>query len=312
MRPVGFFKALFGSCAGTAIFSALRLNSWLRVIWHLVLLSFLLSLVIASGELRRLTPRLDAAENRFVEAFGSSLLCAPDGIRPAKDPERARLLEVEPGVAFVYLGSNDGKAALTAEERALAHRMLLVAAPRFFAFAVYSDNRWIGRWQDPAAAGNFRCSDVELNDVLNRQLALPKAQWETPAMQIPAASIFRMTRGMLSTGFLLMWFATLLMLAGLYTAIFAIVNRLIGGGKRFLPLTLGEYWKIGIYAGFPAMLVAAAFPAFDLPFLTYPTVYMIGLVVYWMIAASRVSSELLAQTVPAPPTTAEDDDDDEH
>lgn len=36
------------------------------------------------------------------------------------------------------------------------------------------------------------------------------------------------------------------------------------------------------------MLFASCFPAFDLPFLRYGTVYMIGLVIYWLVAAGRI------------------------
>ena len=310
MRPLGFIQALFGSCAGTEIFIVLRTHSWLRVIWHLVLLALLLSLLIAFGESRRIGPRLTAAEGRVVTEFGSSLLCAPDGIRPEKDPNRSRVFEAEPGVLLVYLGEKP-QLELTAAQRALAHRMLLVAAPRCFAFAVFSDKEWIGRWQEPGAVGNFRCRDEELNYVLSQRIDAAKAPLEIQPMQLPLASIFPVVRGTLFAGFVMLWFGTLLMLAGLYTAVFAIVNRLVGGGRRGSPLTLGEYWKIGIYAGFPAMLVAAAFPIFDLPFLSYPTVYMIGLVIYWMIAAARVSADILAQTALQTPTTAEDDDDHE-
>ena len=41
-------------------------------------------------------------------------------------------------------------------------------------------------------------------------------------------------------------------------------------------------------ARFPVMLVASCFPAFDLPYLSYSTVFMIGLVVYWLVAVARV------------------------
>ena len=46
--------------------------------------------------------------------------------------------------------------------------------------------------------------------------------------------------------------------------------------------------EVTIYAGFPVMLVASCFPAFDLPYLSYSTVFMIGLVVYWLVAVARV------------------------
>ena len=308
MKSVGFFKALFGVCAGTEIFLSLRRHSWPRVIGHLVLLALLLSLLIAVGESRRIASRLTAAEKRIVMEFGSSLLCAPDGIRPEKDPNRFRGFEAEPGVLLVYLGEKT-QLELSATQRAAAHRLLLVAAPRCFAFAVFSDGQWIGRWQNHAAAGNFRCRDEELNADLSRRIAGAKAELETQVTRIPMASVFQMLRGTLFAGYFWLWFGTQLVLAVLYTAIFTVVNRLIGGGTRFSPLSFSEYWKIGIYAGFPAMLVASAFPLFDLPFLSYPTVCMIGLVIYWMIAAARVAAELSLSGKAAPPSPSASEED---
>jgi len=305
MRPVGFFRALSGVCAGTEIFFALRYNRWPRTLLHLVLLSFLLALGISVGELRRVSPRMDGMRLRLETEFGSGVLCSPAGILPVKDPERARRFEVGPGMLLAYLGG-ETKVDLSSEERSRAGRALLIAAPRFFAVAVFGDGEWIGRWQDPDSAGSFRCSDGELNPLLSRRLAAARGQWETPAMKVSFSRFLPLLRNALALGFFLMWFAALFALAVLYTAIFTAVNRLFGGGRGSV-LSPGEYWKIGIYAGFPAMLVAAAFPAFDLPFLTYSTVYMIGLVVYWMIAAARVS----LGDPSAPPAAAEDDNENE-
>lgn len=305
MRPVGFFRALSGVCSGTEIFFALRYNRWSRAVWHLALLSFLLSLVISVGELRRVSPRLDGMRLRLETEFGPGAVCSPDGILPVKEPERARRFEVGPGMLLAYLGG-ETKVDLSAGERRRAERGLLIAAPRFFAVAVFGDGEWIGRWQDPGSAGSFRCSDGELDPELSRRLASAQGQWETPAMQVSFSRLLPLLRNTLALGFFLMWFAVLFALAVLYTAIFTAVNRLFGGGRGSV-LSPVEYWKIGIYAGFPAMLVAAAFPAFDLPFLTYSTVYMIGLVVYWMIAAARVS---LGDS-PTPPAAAEDDNENE-
>ena len=79
----------------------------------------------------------------------------------------------------------------------------------------------------------------------------------------------------------------ILALALFYTGLFAGMFRLTSS-RRLQTLTFGEFWKIGVYAGFPVMLVASCFPAFDLPYLSYSTVFMIGLVVYWLVAVARV------------------------
>jgi hypothetical protein len=81
----------------------------------------------------------------------------------------------------------------------------------------------------------------------------------------------------------------------LYTALFVGVFRFSSGGRYPVRLTYLEFWKIGIYAGFPAMLVASAFPALALPFFSFSTVYMAGLLIYWLYTASRLERELAAE-----------------
>ena len=68
--------------------------------------------------------------------------------------------------------------------------------------------------------------------------------------------------------------------------------RLTSGGRYPIRLTYAQFWKTGIYAGFPALLVASAFPALNLPFFTFSTVYMTGLLIYWLYTAHRLERRL--------------------
>jgi hypothetical protein len=78
-------------------------------------------------------------------------------------------------------------------------------------------------------------------------------------------------------------------IALLYTGIFMGMYRLLNGPSgRLRFLTLREMWKCGIYAAFPAMAVASLFPILELPLLAYETVFMIGLLVYWMAVIARL------------------------
>ena len=47
-------------------------------------------------------------------------------------------------------------------------------------------------------------------------------------------------------------------------------------------------WKCGIYASFPPMVIASLFPILELPFVTYETVFMIGLLIYWMAVTAKL------------------------
>ena len=305
MKQVGFFRALFGVCAGTEIFRELRGNSWLRVILHGALLTLILSIAISCGEMHRLSPRLRRIESRFIEEFGDKWNYSAEGLLPERAPDVARTLAPEPGVLIAYTG-NRNEIDLTRQELASAGRGLIVISPRFFAFACRYNGEMIGHWQSDRTAGSLRCRDSEFNatvgPLLRRAAEAPTE--EHPAVKVKISDFAAAARNIFAVSLSLWWWCSLILLVFLYTGICVAVNWIFGGARR-MPITLREYWKIGVYAGFPAMLVAAAFPAFDLPFLTYPTVYMIGLMLYWMIAANRVFRQVLAESADRPPTDEE-------
>ncbi|MBR2373255.1 MAG: hypothetical protein IKA87_03385, partial [Lentisphaeria bacterium] len=80
------------------------------------------------------------------------------------------------------------------------------------------------------------------------------------------------------------------------TGIFMAMYRLLNGPSgRLRYLTLKEMWKCGVYAAFPAMIIASLFPALELPFLSYETVFMMGLLIYWMAVAAKLERTPLSQ-----------------
>ena len=58
--------------------------------------------------------------------------------------------------------------------------------------------------------------------------------------------------------------------------------------RQLRVLTIRELWKTGLYAGFPAMIIGSFFPALNLPLFSFSTVYMFGLVIYWILIISRI------------------------
>ena len=63
-KPIPFWKALLGTCAGRKIFYSLRFNSWGRVIWHLFLLSFITAVITGNVQHSRLTDYVEASRPR--------------------------------------------------------------------------------------------------------------------------------------------------------------------------------------------------------------------------------------------------------
>ena len=71
-----------------------------------------------------------------------------------------------------------------------------------------------------------------------------------------------------------------LMLTGMISFIFSLSRY---GNRKWL-----KYWKVCIYSGFPAVIIAGFFPMLDLPFFDFTDVYAVGLLIYWFAALRHI------------------------
>ena len=65
------------------------------------------------------------------------------------------------------------------------------------------------------------------------------------------------------------------------TLLFTVFYRFVGA-RNMTGLTFKEIFCSGFYASIPPMFVASFFPAFDLPFLHFETVFMTGFLIYFI------------------------------
>ena len=65
----------------------------------------------------------------------------------------------------------------------------------------------------------------------------------------------------------------------------------LSGAATARGLTGWQYWQIGVYAGFPGMLIGSVVAALELPVLTYGRTYALALVIYWLPAALACSKD---------------------
>ncbi len=304
--PVGFWSALRGTCCGTDIFFRLRYNSVWRTLWHLVLITILVTAAIVWGEGSRMGRVLDEIERLVVAEFGPEIRMTPEALTPALRPEEGRSLDLPANGRLCYVP--DFRKGMRVEPDSIALLdFLVIWSPRFLGCAWQAEP---GNWQfgqetpvpelpDVApAAGTvpfFRGVGLTFRNFTTKELcdflaagvevSAPWPPQEPP--ELPVSTLFDAVAASVAVLISLGRFAGLLLLALFYTLIFAGVSRLSLGGRKTV-LNFAQFWKVGVYAGFPVMLVAGCFPAFDLPFFSYSTVFMIGLVIYWMIAAARI------------------------
>lgn len=292
---VSFFSAFFGVCSGVAVFERLRGQSWGRTIIHVILLGVLCTLCITSGELRREKPRIRASAAAFSAVFGDRVLNAPEGLVPAKEPARTRSI-VLPGKGLLcYFPA--GKATLLPKD-VEDHSFFIFWAPRGFATVVPGDpGTWIANIVTPGKnkvefSGNRVVSSAGLARL---PLASPW-NWELPGREsFTVSELAAAFTGVLRIGLAFHNLLLTVLLPFIYTAVFVGVFRLTASSRRPRRLTYAEFWKIGLYAGFPALAVASVFPALDLPLFSFGTVYMAGLVIYWLYVSSRLERELAEQ-----------------
>ncbi|MDR0931761.1 MAG: DUF1189 domain-containing protein [Victivallales bacterium] len=285
MKQVGFFKALYGTCCGTAIFFDLRYNRMWRVFWHLFLLSFFCAVAISFMQFKQIEPRIRTVADGFFATFGG--ICATEKmIIPLSNPGQPRNFDFLLNEGKIYYMPFAAEGVNIPDRELQLLKIGVIWLPQkvfYFAREPKSDFWQVGS----SALDSRRYSTAELKQYLAdlKTDNVPKAADNVAILTheegLKILSIF--LAAFLLAGNFIMLFGV----AIFYTVVFATIFRLTGG-SRMQSLTFVGFWKVGIYAGFPAMIFAGFFPALELPFFSYSTIYMIGLMVYWLIVANRI------------------------
>ena len=284
--PTGFFKALIGTCSGRAVFASLRTQPWGKTVLHLFIMSLITGVIVGGARAYRVNNGAAALKIAFTETFGRELRIdrsksAPfSALIPAENPEKPREMAL-PGrgrlyytgtarqapdslkddhpflivwtPCSLYLVQNEGGKYLIATQNAVTLKMDRRSASR-------SDVEQLFRDAPGALPANFNAMDTEKTEALFDAF------------------------GSLTGVFLMLWsVGRNFILVWIYTGIFMLMYRVLNGpAGKLHRLTPGEMWKCGIYASFPPMAVASFFPVLELPLLSFETVFMLGLLIYWM------------------------------
>ena len=283
----GFFTALRGVCCGTAIFPLLKRNSGIRTVWHLALMALLCTLIVTlrmRGEIRR--EWTDCA-GRFRAVFGPRIAFSAAGIVPVRDPEKPRRMEIPRSGLLVYT-ADSVKLDLPPEALSSSDYFIVWGA-RCFGVAMRLDER---RWDVQMLFPDRQVVREQLDDGgvigffergLARSAGAGKKRQSADVPDVDIDGLFKiLALASQIVWFLGEWFGVFL-LGMLCTGFFAVISRMTGAA-RIRGLSGWEYWRVGVYAGFPGMLIGAVAEALDLPFLHYGIVYSLALVVYWLPA----------------------------
>jgi len=289
VNKVSFLTALSKVCLGTAILGELRRQSWGRTIFHLFLMSALIGFLIGLGMSLQFKEECAPLIAKLQKEFGS-LVIINHRINPELRPDEARQLLLGKGILLNYLPEWKNIAVTPAETETMEH--IILWTPEAIATGMAMDKNWIFNFFRIGGAGSFVVTDAAgMNQALNNIKFAPATEIKDLELRkVMFGDLFAALQMVYWFAFWLLYgigaFCLSLMYTALFTAVFMITGR-----DRLRTMTLNEFWRMGIYAGYPAMIIGMFFPALDLPFLSYSTVYMLGLIIYWMVAATRLEGQ---------------------
>ena len=284
-QPVAFLPAAFGVCTGIAVFKRLCRNSWWRVIAHFLLWSALVALLTAAFQFYELHKVWTPALRNVEAAFPGGIVFSPGKILPAAFPADARQV-VLPG--YGVLAYHPGLQADFREPVPGTERYRVDWCADGLTFQLLPEQRVelkLKKLDDQRTelvmTEYFRSEPREI---------LPDVALEWPMEKVSWTPLFWHALAQAATALWLGHWLMSIFLTLLYPTVFVGISRLTGA-RQLRSIGLAEYWKIGIYAAFPALLIASAFTALRLPWLSFETVYIIGTLIYWMYVTARLERE---------------------
>jgi len=300
---MSFFNTLFGVCKGTEIFLQLfRLSPW-KALWHLLILTTLCAIFITAAKTVPLYKDIDVACDTIAEQFGL-IKFSDNGIFPSANPEKGRVVQLTETVTLAYIP--DLKTAALPDFDQDGSTRGVFWSPGIVAGWYKTDTaeyllvplicasqkaRIFGRpFQKDSIMPYLRENSSDGNP-----LRLPVNSVNVAEMKVPVkiyASIIT-----LCLQFIQIVFQTIVL-----TTLFTIIFNMVGS-RNFKILKFKNIFVTAIYAGFPAIIIASFFPAFDLP-LDFNTVYIFCFAVYFIYIMSRLERDLSGEKPEAP---ADDD-----
>lgn len=296
-RPeqLNYFAAMRGAFTGTAVFEKLVGQTPWRAARHTVFTVLILAVFASAMQLPRYAAKIASETGRFDAEFGGFAFVEPCFSLPLRAPETARCFPLEFGGLLVYTPA--GKPVVLPEKSSFAdYRYMIFWFPRSFVTVgpggegrymvnVFSSGQYWSRVDKSRLCDAGELGTV-LKDVAAHQTG-PSQRENASKVAFSAEDIARVAKASLAVAFFLMFLfdaaGQILMCLLIFVGFFALTS---GRGRT---LRWGELVRIALYAGCPALLVAAMFVAFDLTgVLSFGTVYVIGTVGYFLVIVNKM------------------------
>jgi len=293
---MNFFTALIGTCKDTKVFTKLLSQSLGRAFWHLFILILICSLFILMCTYSKNSRAVDETFAQMEEVFGD-IQVDQNGITPKKLSEKKSLLIADSLQKITYLPNID-KSGLPEIDADDVNSGLLWT-PAMFA-------PWLKIGPDKFLLLPFAyCSKKQLNvESIQRSAIVSYIKDNTSVKDkfichFPELSWSALTdyyKNMLISAEFFANLVGIFLQVSFFVMMFSFILNLSATSTRTPVLKYSTRFTIGIYASFPPLLIATMFRAFELPFLSFSSVYIICFSVYLIIVFTRLQLNFNAQT----------------
>lgn len=292
-EKTSLISAFAGSCRGTAIFTRLVNQHPLRALFHLALLTLICALAVSIIDYNDNAEAFNAGVARFERAFGGVENRGGALIRPTIEPDRPRSLPLPEGGVLEYVPGVEIP-PLPAKSSAGDFKYLFYWFPGDMAIVFKrGDDEFLCKTVDFAKYTTTQrtVKSGELAAYLSGLAAATPAKLAAVKPDAELATISGSRLGAIARnlyfgfGFFLFWIGSFLQIL-FYTLVF-VAMFLWTGGRNLGNFNFRKVFVCAIYAGFPVLPVACAFPAFDLPLLSFGTAYVIGMIIYLLTVLRR-------------------------
>ena len=289
---MNFFKTIFSICSGTGIFLRLVAVSPWKAILHYCMFAFICAFLIAVCNIPYYSGKASEISLLLGKVFGSVDI-SHQGILPEIEPEKSRGIDLGNGFRLNYFPEKSLSAADIFSEKysddSGYFKGITWTPGIVFAWVKVKDGKILVM---PFIASKDR-RDVEILDKKEVKTWLLQANKSPYSdFNLPFHNVmFNSFAGHVVLGISVLtfggYFLHIIFSAFLFSGVFSIIYSLIGD-ENIPGLTMKRLFVTAIYAGIPGTLIGASFPAFNLSFFTYQSVYLACLLIYLIVVLNSL------------------------
>lgn len=266
-----------------------------RVFWHYFVMLVICTLIITGGQYPAIDKIIRASQEMISEKFGVMTASPAGGINITNSPQEEQLCLLPGGISIYYLPQELPEKFFDFQKDATGG---VIFSPAHI--ILWSNQPTPSMMPLPAQASAMIHETDELTDTALREaLSRPALTEPLPASESMATAVLTMIERPSLYVKMLLFVFNLLMRAFEtlpFILIFGIIFSVFGSFRAKNIFSTRAIIAICVYASMPPMLVASMFPALDLPFLDFNTVFLFGSAIYTMIAINFTAMSKLSQS----------------